>query len=346
MKILQVAFPFAPVRDDTAGGAEQVLSMLDRKLSQAGHHSLVIACEGSQVEGELIPVYDPGSAPTGYLNGSLQRQVRQRVAETLTRTIREHQPDLVHLHGLDFAEYLPPEKIPVVATLHLPPSWYGAGIFSIARPDTWLHCVSKTQQASCPPGASLLPYIENGVPDLSRRPALVRRKFALGLGRVCPEKGFHLAFDASAEAGMNMLLAGQVHNYEEHQRYFETEIRPRLCRCRRFIGAAGKVRKQRLLNSAHCLLIPSVAPETSSLVAMEAAMCGTPVVAFRSGALPEVVMDGVTGFLVDDESQMAGAIGRCDEIDAARCREIAVARFSEDRATQEYFRMYERLIGR
>jgi glycosyltransferase involved in cell wall biosynthesis len=136
-----------------------------------------------------------------------------------------------------------------------------------------------------------------------------------------------------------------VYGYDAHQRYFREEIRPRCDRRKRFIGAAGLRRKRRLLTSARCLLVPSLAPETSSLVAMEAAMCGTPTVAFRSGALPEIVEDGVTGFLVGDVKEMAEAIGKCDGIDRAQCREVAVSRFSEQQTAASYLRMYERLVA-
>ena len=96
----------------------------------------------------------------------------------------------------------------------------------------------------------------------------------------------------------------------------------------KLVGAVGGAEKERLLRGAQCLLLPTLAPETSSLVAMEAAAAGTPVVAYRSGAVPEVVEDGVTGFLVDGVEAMARAIGRVGEIDREACRRVARERFS------------------
>ena len=102
----------------------------------------------------------------------------------------------------------------------------------------------------------------------------------MALGRICPEKGYHIALDAAARAGVPMVLAGEVFRYPAHEQYFRDEIAPRLDASRRFIGPVGLHRKRRLLSEARCLLAPSLAPETSSLVAMEALACGTPVIAF------------------------------------------------------------------
>jgi len=171
-----------------------------------------------------------------------------------------------------------------------------------------------------------------------------RRGFCAVLGRVCPEKGFHIAVDAATQAGMPLLIAGETFPYAEHVRYFEQEIIPRLDRERRWIGRAGPRRKARLLSSAQCLLIPSLIAETSSLVAMEALMCGTPVVAFRAGALPEIIEHGVTGYIVDEVSALAEAIGATRDLDRAQCRAVARERFSLQRSMAKYLALYERLV--
>ena len=342
LTVLNVAYPFAPVRPNTAGGAEQVVGMLDRALTQAGHRSVVIACEGSEVEGTLIATTPPG----GTIDDGTRRRAAAEYGRAIAGAAESRHIDLIHLHGIDFLEYLPGPGVPVVVTLHLPPAWYDPRVFSIGRPDTWLHCVSESQQAACPPCSALLPPIANGVSETLYAPAIRKRGFAAALGRICPEKGYHIAFDAAERAGAALLLAGTVYPYPDHERYYEEQIVPRCGRLRRFIGPAGSRKKRRLLSAASCLLVPSLAPETSSLVAMESLMCGTPVVAFPAGALAGIVEPGRTGFLVENEIDMAEAIWKCGKLDPADCREAARRRFSERTTIARYLKMYESLAGR
>ncbi|HTN85886.1 MAG TPA: glycosyltransferase, partial [Sorangium sp.] len=256
--------------------------------------------------------------------------------------------DLVHLHGVDFDRYLPEPGVPVLATLHLPPSFYAPAVFRIERPRTFLHCVSATQRRACPPGARLLPEVPNGVRLEHYRPRRHKRGFAITLGRICPEKGYHVAVEAAVRAGAPLLIAGQAFGYEEHIRYLREVLLPMLGGpgpVRRFLGPVGLARKRRLLAAARCLLVPSLVQETSSLVAMEALASGTPVIALRgAGALPEIVEHGRTGFLVEGAGEMAEAIARVGELDPAECRRAAEERFSAARTAAAYIETYRRVL--
>jgi glycosyltransferase involved in cell wall biosynthesis len=338
LTVLSVGYALAPVGPDAVGGAEQVLSALDRALVAAGHCSLVVAPEGSVVAGCLIATAPLPARLTDDERQALER--RQRAA--IERVLAERRIDLIHAHGLDFAAHLPETDIPTLITLHLPAGFYPPGSLA-ARANTWFHCVSADQQRRFPPLPDMLDPIPNGVPVDRLRARHARRGFALALGRICPEKGLHLALDAARLAATPLLLAGRVFPYDTHQRYFAQEIRPRLGRQARFLGPVGFARKRRLLTAARCLLVPSLAAETSSLVAMEALACGCPVVAFPAGALRELVEPGVTGFLVSTIDDMAAAIPLCDRLDRERCREIAAQRFSLDAMIARYFRLYRRL---
>lgn len=337
--VLSVAYPFAPVGPDPVGGAEQILTRLDRAVVEAGGRSVVMAVEGSQPAGELIPL--PRVA--GEVDGPARRTVHERLRGLLAKAVAEVRPDIVHLHGIDFDAYLPEAGPPVVATLHLPLDWYAPAALRPARPNTWLVPVSR-RQAGDTVGARMLPPIENGVEVDAFTPDR-KRGFAFALGRICPEKGFHLALDAAKAAGRPMVLAGEVFPYAAHRAYFEQEIAPRLDRARRWAGPVAGAYKRHLLAAARCLLVPSLCEETSSLVAREALAAGTPVIAFARGALPEVVEHGRTGFLVKDVHDMAQALNRVDDLDPDDCRDAARARFSARAMTDAYLALYRRLAA-
>jgi glycosyltransferase involved in cell wall biosynthesis len=255
--------------------------------------------------------------------------------------LRREPIDLVHLHGIDFAEYLP-ENAPTLATLHLPLDWYPASIFE-PRANVWLHCVSEAQHATKPAGLDLLPPIPNGVSPKLFATACRKRGHAIMLSRICAEKGIHIALEACHLAETPLMIGGRIFPYETHERYFEDRVVPLLDADRRFLGPLGFDRKRRLLASARCALVPSLVPETSSLTAIEALACGTPVIAFRSGALPSVIDHGTTGFLVDDAREMAEAIAGAGTLDPAACKAAAAGRFSLERMTARYFETYHQI---
>jgi CelD/BcsL family acetyltransferase involved in cellulose biosynthesis len=339
LTVLNVAYPFARVSPDTAGGAEQVLAMLDDALAEAGHTSIVIAPEGSTCRGRLIPFLAPSVKLDEDLCSAARAEYRQIIRETVSR----FSPDIIHFHGIDFDSYELNGSLPTAVTLHLPPGWYAPGVFRQNTRHNHLICVSQSQARTCPSAAHIHAVIENGIRLAQFHPAREKGNYVLALGRICPEKGFHLAMDAAARRGLKLVLAGTVFNYPSHRDYFENFIRPRLNMGHEFIGAVGGREKARLLARAKCLLIPSLAPETSSLVAMEAMASGTPVIAFRAGALNELVDDGRTGFVVSEAEGMWAAMAHVDEIDPEECRQEAERRFSSQRMTAEYLALYQRM---
>jgi glycosyltransferase involved in cell wall biosynthesis len=345
LTVLNVAYPLAPVGPEEVGGAEQVLSRLDGALTSAGHNSIVIATSDSTVYGRHVPI---PRTPAPYDHDAIAR-ARRSIRDALHAVLSARDIDVVHMHGVDFAEYLPPPTVSVLATLHLPIQWYSPGALHPARPDTWLNCVSQTQHEGCPPSSSLIDPIGNGVTIDERpddRPFAEKGRYALVLGRICPEKGVHLAMSAAARAGVPLVIAGKVFPYPAHLEYFEHAVKPRLGSMQRYIGPVRAEKKQRILAAARCLIVASLAPETSSLVAMEALAAGTPVVAFAKGALPEIIDHGKTGFLVSDEDEMAAAIAEVDRLSPQACRAVARARFDVRRMTDRYFAVYEKIAGR
>lgn len=339
--VLSVAYPLTPVGPDAVGGSEQILTQLDAALVRAGHRSIVVACQGSEVAGELVatPKWE------GDLNDDVRRWAQTQHLIAIEQALARHRVDLIHMHSLDWHAYLPAPGVPLLATLHLPCHWYPEHALRMNRPFTYVNCVSHSQRSVCRTTYMPVFTVENGVP-IERLNARVRKRgYALALGRVCPEKGLHLALDAARAADVPMVLAGEVFRYEAHVRYHEQEIVPRLDARRRYHGPIGFERKRRLLTGARCLLVPSLVEETSSLVSMESLACGTPVIAFVSGALPEVVEHGRTGFIVHNVEEMAEAIRRIGEIDPEDCRRVARERFSAERMSRDYMAIYERILA-
>jgi glycosyltransferase involved in cell wall biosynthesis len=340
LTVLSVAYPLAKVSPGTAGGAEQVLLTLDRGLVGRGHRSLVIAAAGSRCYGLPIPV----TIPMGELHGAARQQARERFKRTIENAIAVHHPDVVHMHGIDFADYLPETDIPIMVTLHLPLCWYAGSALRNQHCNLTLVAVSHNQAATAPAGVPIHQTILNGIDLAEFSPSSRKSDYALVIGRICPEKAIHLAIDAAKLAALPIKIAGRVFEYPEHRAYFEKEIRPRLSSRIRFVGHTGGRRKARLLAGARCVLIASQAPETSSLVAMEAMASGTPVVAWRSGALSQIVAHGRTGWLVSSVEEMARAIERVDEIESQECRREAETKFSSERMVTRYLSLYQRAI--
>lgn len=340
LTVLSIAYPFARVSRDSIGGAEQVLSMLDEALVTAGHRSIVIACAGSECAGELVPLPIGDDADlTAFETWHVQHEACRAAVR---RILRRERIDVVHAHGADFDAYTQELPVPLLATIHLAPSFYAPGVF--ARNGRFVAVfVSETQRLLAGPAPCRSVVIPNGI--RLERFSFSHRKDdeAVALGRISPEKGFHLALDACSMSDTALKLAGKVFPYREHLVYFEREIQPRLDRRRRFVGPViGKARAA-LLASAKCLVVSSTIPETSSLVAMESAASGTPVVAVAIGALPEIVRHGLTGLVVDDPSELAAAIQRADEISPFDCREVAEREFSATTMCARYLSLFESL---
>lgn len=339
LTVLNVGYPFASVSPRTAGGAEQILSLLDGALVDEGHRSIVIAPEGSECRGLLLPT----AKVDKQLDENKHAEACDRHLSMIEQALSDFAIDVVHMHGIDFHRYLPRTRVPIIITLHLPPSWYPPEIFTPRRENVHLVCVSRSQHRSCPPHAEIEAVIENGVPLNQFQLTMKKERYAVAMGRICPEKGFHVALDAAQKAHIPLHLAGEVFGYAAHQRYFKEEVKPRLNPPHRFLGPVGRDEKCSLLAHARCLVVTSLVDETSCLVAMEAMACGTPVVALRRGALSEVVVHGRTGFLVDTPAELPDAIMAANQLDPRICRQHAERYFSGAQTATRYLRLYRHL---
>jgi glycogen synthase len=166
------------------------------------------------------------------------------------------------------------------------------------------------------------------------------------LGRISPDKGIEDAIEVARITSIPLRIAAKI--YDEDRSYFENRIQPLLQQYAssiEFVGELGGAEKDNFLGHARALLFPVRWPEPFGLVMIEAMACGTPVIAWRNGAVPEVVEDGVTGFIVDSVEEALGCIARLDNIRRERCRFAFESRFSAKRMTEDYLRIYRRIIA-
>jgi len=341
MRILFVAYPLLTVSDQSAGGAEQVLWTLERELAARGIATVVAASAGSRVSGALFSTGHPSSAPDDFERRNHEHQ--QAVVALLRR---DSGFDLVHDMSGSFWPRASEIGLPVLATLHLPRSFYPEHFFEHVAPHVLFNCVSQAQADTFADLGPRPAIVHNGIALDFFRPAAEPREALLWLGRICEEKAPHLALGIAAQSDAPIALAGEVYPFSYHQAYFEREVLPRLQAnpAASFVRQPAASTKLRLLQRARALLITSQVDETSSLVAMEAAACGTPVVAFSRGALAEVVVHGRTGFLVSDCVEAVSAVARVGEIDPAACREHARQNFSAARMADDYLHLYAAVL--
>jgi glycosyltransferase involved in cell wall biosynthesis len=347
-RILYTAYPLIPVGPESAGGSEQMLATLEAQMFLRGRCTTVAACAGSHASGELFCTSD---APAeGDRLDAVNALSNRRIIELIEQ--RRNSPcyfDLVHDTGGCLRPAATDVRAPLLITIHLPRYFYPRGTFRNLPDHVFFNCVSESQRAWFRDIPQVLGVVHNGIALERFTPKLQKSDYLLWLGRICREKGPHLALDAAERAGLPIVIAGQVYPFNSHQRYFRRCILPRLQRRKhpaRLVPQPALDTKLELLRDARALLVPSLVDETSSLVSMEAMACGTPVIAYARGALPEVVADGETGRVVSGLREMAQAARQVHRIDPLACRTRVERKFSATRMADEYEILYSQVVTR
>jgi glycosyltransferase involved in cell wall biosynthesis len=251
--------------------------------------------------------------------------------------------DVIHDHTLAgplYAARFP--RLAVVTTNHLPFDPSLTPLYSAIAERVPVVAISH-HQASTASGLPIAEVIHHGVNVDAYPVGTGGGGYAAFLGRMHPAKGVDLAIHAARAVGMPLLIAAKMRD-EGEVAYFQERVRPLLGGDVEYLGEVGGADKLELLGSAACLLNPIQWPEPFGMVMLESLACGTPVITTGRGAAPEIVDDGVTGFLCEDEPSLTDALRRAADIDRRTCRTSAEERFSAKRMVERHVALYRRLI--
>ena len=341
MKILQVAPLWERVPPPGYGGTEAVVSVLTDALVRAGHDVTLWASGDSLTLAELRSIYPRGLRTAGDVSDCTPYEwVHAGAAIAGAKEF-----DIIHNHAMEPVMALAGlVNVPMLTTMHC-----------LITSDTrivWQHysgyynTISRAQFSTVPPlkkpqhaGA-----VRNAVDVASFPFSTQKDDYLLCLNRVAPEKGTHLAIEAARRAGRKLIIAGKVDPVDRD--YYEAAVKPRVDgRDVVFLGEADQRTKRELYARAACVLVPICWEEPFGLVMVEAMACGTPVIAFARGAAPELIVDGETGFLVDDVDSMLEALGKIDTIEPDCFRQHVEANFDVPVMVEGYLRLYREIVG-
>ena len=343
LRIAQVAPPVERVPPSAYGGTERIVHELASELVRRGHEVTVFASGDSDVPGRLIPTVETALRPAG-----VEGDAGPWFAKTL-ELVAEHADefDVIHSHlewwSIPLARS---SSVPVVATFHgrLDLPWADR-LFADA-PEGMV-AISRHQASTHPD----VPWtiIHNGL-SLDGAPFVEQQGDAFCfVGRIDPEKGVVTAIEIAKRAGRPLRIAAKVGNMAGQRAYYEDVFRPALARAGRsveYLGELEPAERDQLFAESYATIMPGAWPEPFGLVSIESLACGTPVLARRVGALPEIIREGVDGFFGDDVAAMAFYADRLGGLDRVAIRERVIERFSAARMTDRYEELYARMANR
>ncbi len=340
MRIAQVAPLYESVPPKLYGGTERIVSWLTEELVRLGHEVTLFASGDSLTTARLIPACPQSLRQHPGCIDQLAHHVN-----LLQSVIEERNNfDLIHFH-IDYLHFplSRREQLVQVSTLHgrldipdLVPLYQ-------TFPDMPVVSISDAQRSPLP-WANWQGTVHHGLPERNLRFRPEKGKYLAFLGRTSPEKGVAESIEIAKRAGMPLKIAAKIDRTDKE--YFETEIKPLLDHSLiEFVGEIGFAEKNDFLGNAAALLFPINWPEPFGIVMIEAMACGVPVIAFRRGSVPEVIEDGVNGFMVRNVAGAVAALKSLDELDRAVCRQRFEERFTASRMAADYMKIYTRIAS-
>jgi glycosyltransferase involved in cell wall biosynthesis len=338
LHVAMVAPPYFDVPPTAYGGIEVVVADLVDSLVARGHRVTLIGAGNHRTRAQrFIATYDVG--PADRLGEPMPEVVH---AAKVASILEDLDVDVIHDHTMAGPLTARGRLTPTVVTAHGPVQGDPGEFYRALGPSVHLVAISGAQR-SCAPDLRWAATVHNAI-RAETFPYLARKEdYAFFLGRFHPEKAPHLAIDAARAAGLPVLLAGKCSEPVERA-YFAREIEPRLGTDVTIAGVADAATKRRLLARAACLLFPIQWEEPFGLVLIEAMVCGTPVVAMRRGSVPELVVHGQTGIIIDDVDEFPAAIVQAKRLDPAVCRKHVETNFTVEVMAGRYEAVYQRAV--
>lgn len=338
MRIAQLAPLAESVPPRLYGGTERVVSYLTEELVEMGHDVTLFASGDSRTSAELVGIseralrFDKSCRdPLAYTIAMMEQVWRMR-----------DQFDIIHNH-LDYVPMalLGRQATPSLSTLHGRLDWPEHALVYRKFRDLPVVSISDAQRAPMP-WMNWIGTVHHGLPKDLLRPAAAPGRYLAFLGRISPEKGPDAAIRLAIRAGMKLKVAAKVDRADEL--YFENTIEPMIDHpLIEFVGEIDEKQKGEFLGQACAVLFPIDWPEPFGIVMIEAMACGTPVITYRRGSVPEVIEHGVTGFIVGNETEALAAIAQAVSLDRARIRREFERRFTSHRMAEDYVKLYELL---
>jgi glycosyltransferase involved in cell wall biosynthesis len=338
MRIALTADPELPVPPLHYGGIERIVDLLARGLAARGHEVTVFAHPDSATAGRLVPWEG---------RSSVSRKDSLRNAAQLARHVLGGGFDLVHSFSrVAYLSPLLPLPLPKLMTYQRAISRRSVRLgHALSRGTLWFSAISRAMMRNVE-DVGTWRLVFNGVPLSSYAYCADPGPDAplVFLGRLEHIKGPHLAIGIARRSGLPLVLAGNVP--PEHQAWFEEQVAPHVDGERiRYIGPVDDRQKNALLGRARALLMPILWEEPFGIVMAEAMACGTPVLGLARGAVPEVVEDGVTGFVRDDVEGLVAAVAAIGSVSRAACRARAERHFSDRAVVEGYLAVYQEMVG-
>jgi glycosyltransferase involved in cell wall biosynthesis len=340
---LRLAFAMPPwfdVPPPAYGGIESLVGDLIGALIERGHTIFMVGVGTNGTAAEFRRTFDLPQAER--LGQALPEVVNAALANGY---INDLDIDVVHDHSLAGPLTARGRKVPTVMTAHGPCAGDMATYYrALSKNNNGNLVAISNSQRSLAPDVHWVGTVYNALKAADYPFRRDKDDFVLFMGRMSPDKGAHMAIDAARSAGRRIVLAGKIKEEIEHT-YFEAEVKPRLGSDAEFIGEANMTAKKELYASAQCLVFPIRWDEPFGLVMIEAMACGTPVVALNRGSVPEVIADGVTGFIRTEPEELPAAINATGTIDPLACRHHVEERFDVSAMAAGYERVYARVRG-